>query len=548
MPSDSEQESSSLKARLKSKLKKAGAYDSDSSDDEDSRRKKPGTTKPNNRYGAGILAPYYNGMNGNQRVKRSSKQCNLRNVEESPARADNARDTIPSENKFLDGEENGCSNSDSDEITSKPKQRNRRVLESDDSDSDNSTVLRPRAPKRVPNVLSGSSDSSESEDDSDVVGSSDEEDDGDSGEDNDDSHANGLFDNEAEEVDGTESGSTDEEGFGDTITSSDTEWESDWISETDDPRPTAQDSSSANRDVLSSHGVAASSGFASDSSDGSSEKCPICLLRFSNQEVGTPESCDHIFCAECLQQWSKNVNTCPVDRQEFSLILVRRRVGGKVVRQIAVERQEAKEEEVEDPTFCEICGNSDREDRMLLCDGCDLGYHMECLDPPLSHVPLDNWYCSECDHSNSGDAVAEEVNSHFEIVDETLHVARGPRARQAHRPSPTAPRMLPRTRQFERVLDRIRSTYIQRQEAIRAQPSTSSVRLSQRGQIRKRKKITRKKSKTTSKRKKNGEMTTKSKPSKKRASKGGIKRKPIGKKRKAKKGLPNKAKRMKVCS
>lgn len=98
-----------------------------------------------------------------------------------------------------------------------------------------------------------------------------------------------------------------------------------------------------------------------------------------------------------------------MDRQEFTLILVRRRVGGKVVRQIRVERAESKEEAQEDPTFCEICGNSDREDRMLLCDGCDLGYHMECLNPPLTHVPIDNWYCSDCDHNNTN--IAEEVKS-----------------------------------------------------------------------------------------------------------------------------------------
>jgi len=126
--------------------------------------------------------------------------------------------------------------------------------------------------------------------------------------------------------------------------------------------------------MATSSGVAASSGFASDSSDGTSEKCPICLLRFSNQEVGTPESCDHVFCAECLQQWSQNVNTCPVDRQEFSLILVRRRIGGKVIRQITVERKEAKDsDENNDPTYCEVCGHCDREDRMLLVTDVILG-------------------------------------------------------------------------------------------------------------------------------------------------------------------------------
>jgi PHD and RING finger domain-containing protein 1 len=36
-------------------------------------------------------------------------------------------------------------------------------------------------------------------------------------------------------------------------------------------------------------------------------------------------------------------------------------------------REEEEVEEEEDPTFCEVCGRSDREDRLLLCDGCDAG-------------------------------------------------------------------------------------------------------------------------------------------------------------------------------
>lgn len=92
------------------------------------------------------------------------------------------------------------------------------------------------------------------------------------------------------------------------------------------------------------------------------------------------------------------MNTCPVDRQPFSLILVRASVNGKVVRQIPIEAtaQQNEEEAAEDPTYCEVCGMSDREDRMLLCDGCDLGFHLECLNPPLQAVPVGSWYCDEC--------------------------------------------------------------------------------------------------------------------------------------------------------
>lgn len=120
-------------------------------------------------------------------------------------------------------------------------------------------------------------------------------------------------------------------------------------------------------------------------------------MTFKNQEVGSPESCDHSFCVECIQEWSKNINTCPVDRQPFNLILVRKNYDGKIIGQIPVEVAQAQNNEVvEDPTFCEICGRCDREDRMLLCDGCDLGYHLECLEPPLVEVPAGVWYCPEC--------------------------------------------------------------------------------------------------------------------------------------------------------
>nr|CAH7721397.1 unnamed protein product [Callosobruchus chinensis] len=136
----------------------------------------------------------------------------------------------------------------------------------------------------------------------------------------------------------------------------------------------------------------------SDSSNGTSDKCPICLLRFKNQEVGTPESCDHMFCLECLQEWSKNMNTCPVDRQEYSLILARKNVDGEIIRRIPVEKPSLENFEniIDDPTFCVICGSRDHEDRMLLCDGCDQGFHMYCLEPPLDNIPEGAWYCPGC--------------------------------------------------------------------------------------------------------------------------------------------------------
>src|SRR5271155_335420 len=45
---------------------------------------------------------------------------------------------------------------------------------------------------------------------------------------------------------------------------------------------------------------------------------------------------------------------------------------------------------------CEICGRGDNALSMLLCDGCDTGYHTFCLNPPLKTNPKYDWYCAEC--------------------------------------------------------------------------------------------------------------------------------------------------------
>jgi hypothetical protein len=46
--------------------------------------------------------------------------------------------------------------------------------------------------------------------------------------------------------------------------------------------------------------------------------------------------------------------------------------------------------------YCEACLSPDAEDCLLLCDGCDKGYHIFCLDPPLPRIPDDEWLCPDC--------------------------------------------------------------------------------------------------------------------------------------------------------
>lgn len=186
------------------------------------------------------------------------------------------------------------------------------------------------------------------------------------------------------------------------------------------------------------------------SDDAGNEKCPICLHSFREQEIGMPNICEHAFCARCIEEWSKNVQTCPIDRKEFSYIIVRDRFeNGKFVREIKVVAQSTIlliEDDDTDMTLCEICGHGGREDRMLLCDDCNLGYHMDCLNPPLTEVPSGSWYCDNCFASelSSGD---DDINQLIEEFETEIGI---PETRLRVRRISDQPRIT-RTRQSERI-------------------------------------------------------------------------------------------------
>eukprot|EP01117_Protostelium_nocturnum_P014066 TRINITY_DN5313_c0_g2_i4.p1 TRINITY_DN5313_c0_g2~~TRINITY_DN5313_c0_g2_i4.p1 ORF type:complete len:892 (-),score=275.71 TRINITY_DN5313_c0_g2_i4:9-2684(-) len=53
-------------------------------------------------------------------------------------------------------------------------------------------------------------------------------------------------------------------------------------------------------------------------------------------------------------------------------------------------------EEAED-SGCLICRKRDNTDKMILCDSCDQGYHIYCLNPPVKIEELGEvWYCPKC--------------------------------------------------------------------------------------------------------------------------------------------------------
>lgn len=188
------------------------------------------------------------------------------------------------------------------------------------------------------------------------------------------------------------------------------------------------------------------------SSDEDAEKCPICLNSLNSQPVATPENCEHYFCFDCILEWAKNANSCPVDRMAFNSIYLRKCYGGKVKKMITVQKpvKEGQEETVNldlEQTNCEVCGGSDREDRLLLCDGCDAGYHMECLTPPLDSVPVEEWFCPECEANNRNSRGSAEELSDADSLPSTARPATSRSRARASGPT----RAIARTQQSERV-------------------------------------------------------------------------------------------------
>uniref|UniRef100_A0A8C7ATT2 E3 ubiquitin-protein ligase UHRF n=1 Tax=Neovison vison TaxID=452646 RepID=A0A8C7ATT2_NEOVI len=58
---------------------------------------------------------------------------------------------------------------------------------------------------------------------------------------------------------------------------------------------------------------------------------------------------------------------------------------------------------------CHLCGGKQDPDKQLMCDECDMAFHIYCLCPPLSSIPKeDEWYCPECRNDASEVVLAGE--------------------------------------------------------------------------------------------------------------------------------------------
>lgn len=67
---------------------------------------------------------------------------------------------------------------------------------------------------------------------------------------------------------------------------------------------------------------------------------------------------------------------------------------------------------------CKLCGGNqdDDDDKLLLCDLCNQGFHTFCLVPPLDHIPKDAWFCDECKEEMANQDQREQEKKKLDLL------------------------------------------------------------------------------------------------------------------------------------
>eukprot|EP01105_Mastigella_eilhardi_P024512 TRINITY_DN6403_c0_g1_i1.p1 TRINITY_DN6403_c0_g1~~TRINITY_DN6403_c0_g1_i1.p1 ORF type:complete len:857 (-),score=199.21 TRINITY_DN6403_c0_g1_i1:38-2494(-) len=65
-------------------------------------------------------------------------------------------------------------------------------------------------------------------------------------------------------------------------------------------------------------------------------------------------------------------------------------------------------------TTCEVCKAGSDDAKMLLCDNCSKGYHIYCLNPPLTAIPEGTWLCRECLKGQDAETLLIDPISRYE--------------------------------------------------------------------------------------------------------------------------------------
>ncbi|GIL61353.1 hypothetical protein Vafri_15786 [Volvox africanus] len=175
-------------------------------------------------------------------------------------------------------------------------------------------------------------------------------------------------------------------------------------------------------------------------------ECCVCYEK--TRDLGELDSCFHRFCFECISRWAETENRCPMCKERF-IVIKRKRLppgisggggsgggtnasgsglatGLKRSREEAVATDGARTDNVSDddededpdagdgprkrlkgtvvetrivPDKKQVCSRGDDDEQLLLCDGCDRGFHTYCVE--MDDIPQGEWYCPDCEQQRA---------------------------------------------------------------------------------------------------------------------------------------------------
>ncbi|RZF44988.1 hypothetical protein LSTR_LSTR001949 [Laodelphax striatellus] len=70
------------------------------------------------------------------------------------------------------------------------------------------------------------------------------------------------------------------------------------------------------------------------------------------------------------------------------------------------EKMDVDESDTEDCKMLGRCKTCKSEGELVVCDSCESGWHLDCINPPLRKHPRSKWTCSNCRHTSKRDEVS----------------------------------------------------------------------------------------------------------------------------------------------
>ena len=127
--------------------------------------------------------------------------------------------------------------------------------------------------------------------------------------------------------------------------------------------------------------------------------CAI-MLCFKCLDTALPNTtcleCHEPFCQPCARAFLSPPNAKHRPSVCCACLVVKTQAGtSKNVARCLAPAAESDEENDFDPE-CEICKQKNNPERMLLCDGCNGGFHTYCLSTNLTLIPQGKWFCKGC--------------------------------------------------------------------------------------------------------------------------------------------------------